>query len=163
MKAPYGDFAGWLGELEAAFDEVSAGALGFGDLAVTARHDVAPPSYRGAFLALIGPAGAIQIGVASDDTGCQALAKALLGTDPTSPDLPDAEVADAICEIVNIVAGGFKARIRDRVSPLQMGLPTFFNGPAQPTERTAVVVTDLRVATYSVALMIVHPRPGAQG
>lgn len=152
------EWASWLPDLEAAFDEVANTALGFGDLAVTGRHDRAPAAYRGAYLALVGPKGAIQIGLASDDAGCQALAKALLGTDPTSPDLPPEELADAFCEIVNIVAGAFKARVRDRSAPLQMGLPTFFNGPAQPTERTAVAVADLRVATYPAALLLVHPR-----
>ncbi|HYG66023.1 MAG TPA: chemotaxis protein CheX [Anaeromyxobacteraceae bacterium] len=160
MTAPAQGFAACLGDLEAAFEDVSTSALGFGDLAVIARHDHAPEGCRGAYLALVGPAGAVQVGVASDEVGCQALAKALLGMDPSSPELPPEEVADAVAEIVNIVAGGFKARVRDRFSPLQLGLPTFFTGPAQPTERTAVVTAELRVASYRVVLLLVHPRAG---
>ena len=45
------------------------------------------------------------------------------------------EMADAMCEIVNIVAGDFKARVRDRANPLQMGLPVFIQGAVQATDR----------------------------
>ena len=153
-----GDFAGWIGDLEAAVDEVARSALGAEPL-VTSGTGVAPPStWHGAYVGLVGAAGAVQIGVAADLGGCQKLSKRLLGMDEGEPDLPTAEVADAVCEIVNIVAGVFKGRLRERVGQLQLGLPVFFEGPALPTEHTAVVATAVRVCDVPAAAVLVHPR-----
>ncbi|MGC3998687.1 MAG: hypothetical protein QM767_15010 [Anaeromyxobacter sp.] len=67
-------------------------------------------------------------------------------------------MADAVNEIVNIVAGGVKGRLLDRLNPLQMGLPVYFRGPAQPTEHTAVVVSDVKMGDVELSLMLVFPR-----
>jgi CheY-specific phosphatase CheX len=72
-------------------------------------------------------------------------------------------MADAVCEIINIVAGGFKARVRDRASPLQMGLPVFIQGAVQSTDRVAVRVADVKFGDLSAVLLLVHPRAGAEG
>lgn len=153
---------GWLADLEAAAEEVATSALSLPGMQVTARHE-APPSLHGAYLGLVGPAGAVQIGLASSPEGCQALAKGLMGMGAGDPDLPEAEVADAVCEIINIVAGGFKARVRDRANPLQMGLPVFIRGAVQSTERVAVGVAEVRLGDVQAALLLVHPRAGAEG
>jgi CheY-specific phosphatase CheX len=107
--------------------------------------------------------GALQIGIASDEAGCQALSKALMGMPETDPPLAPEELADAFCEIVNIVAGGFKSRARERAGALTMGLPVFFHGPAQATGHTAVRVSLVRVGTIQVALMLVYPRVQGEG
>lgn len=151
----------WLADLEGAFAEVSGTALGFPGMSVTGRHE-APPSLHGAYLGLMGPAGAVQIGLASSPEGCQALAKGLMGMTPADEPLPDNEVADAVCEIINIVAGAFKARVRDRANPLQMGLPVFIRGAVQSTERIAVRVAEVRFGDVPAALLLVHPRASAE-
>jgi CheY-specific phosphatase CheX len=150
-------FAGWMVDLEVSFDEMARTALGFGEFAVTGRHE-APPSLHGAYLGLVGPTGAIQIGVASDEAGCQALARGLMGMTPADAALPEAEVADAVCEIINIVAGAFKGRVRDRANPLQLGLPVFIHGKVQSTEHLAVQVTEVKFGSVPAALLLVHPR-----
>ncbi|HTN51308.1 MAG TPA: chemotaxis protein CheX [Anaeromyxobacter sp.] len=161
MSAAAG-MSGWVEELAGAFEEVARAALGVEAFALGGRTESPPGGYQGAYMGLVAPTGAIQIGVAADEGGCQDLAKRLLGMDPTEPDLPAAEMADAVCEIVNIVAGGFKTRVRDRAPALQMGLPTFFRGPAQPTEHTAVVVAEVRLGSMPAAVLLVHPRePGS--
>ncbi len=71
----------WLADLEGAFEEVSSSALGFPGMAVTGRHE-RPPQLHGAYLGLVGPTGAVQIGLASSPEGCQALAKGLMGMGP---------------------------------------------------------------------------------
>jgi len=150
-------FAGFLRDLEAAFAETARGALGIDDVAVTARPAAVEPRWQGAYLGLVGPAGAIQIGVAADEPVCQELAKRLLGMAPGDEALPAADMADAFCEIVNIVAGAFKGKVRDRAA-LQIGLPVFFDGSVQPTERTAVAIAAVRAAGGAAALLLVHPR-----
>jgi CheY-specific phosphatase CheX len=153
-------FAGWIGDLEAAFADTAQGALGIDRVEVTARDGAVAPQWQGAYLGLVGPAGAIQIGLAADEPTCQALAKRLLGMEPGEDPLPPPDMADALCEIVNIVAGAFKGKVRDRAAALQMGLPTFFRGGVQPTERTAVAVAEIRAGGAPAALLLVHPRAG---
>jgi Chemotaxis phosphatase CheX len=157
-----GGFGEFLPDLEAAFAEVASSALGRPEAVTAQRLEDPPPRYQGAYLGIVAAQGALQIGLASDEAGCQALAKGLMGMADGEPDLPTGEMADAFCEIVNIVAGGFKARIRDRAGALQLGLPVFFRGPAQPTEHTAVKVAMVALGPVSAALLLVFPR-GVQG
>jgi CheY-specific phosphatase CheX len=154
------DLASWLADLEGAFQEVATSALALDGLEVASRHEVAP-ALHGAYLGLVGPAGAVQIGIASSPEGCLALAQGLMGMGPGET-MPDAEVADAVCEIINIVAGGFKTRLRDRASPLQMGLPVFIRGAIQSTERVAVQVAEGKAGAVPVAMILVHPRQGRE-
>jgi CheY-specific phosphatase CheX len=161
VSGPEAGLGSWLADLEGAFEECASTAMGFSGMSVTGRHEK-PPALHGAFLGLVGPAGAVQIGLASSPEGCQALAKGLMGMGPEEPALPENEMADAVCEIINIVAGAFKARVRDRASPLQMGLPVFIQGAIQPTERIAVRVADVRFGEVPAVLLLVHPRQGAE-
>ncbi len=157
------DFAGTLPDLEAAFQEVARTALGLSDLTTLERIDNPYPEYQGAYLGLVAGPGALQIGLASNEAGCQALAKGLMGMAEGDPPLEPAEMADAICEIVNIVAGAFKGRVRERMGNLAMGLPVFFRGPAQPTGHTAVKVAQLASGPITAALLIVFPRAASEG
>jgi len=152
--------ASWLADLEGAFGEVSGSALALEGLVISSRHEAAP-ALHGAYLGLMSPAGAVQIGIASSQEGCRSLARGLMGMGPEE-ELPEAEVADAVCEIINIVAGGFKARLRDRATPMQMGLPVFIRGAIQSTERVAVQVAEGLVGSVPVALLLVHPRSGSE-
>lgn len=162
MSGPF-DLPALLADLEAAFVEVATSALGLSDPVVEARLvKEPPPPYQGAYLALVSSQGAIQIGIASDEPGCQALAKGLMGMTEADPALAAPEMADAFCEIVNIVAGRFKSLVREKAEAFTMGLPVFFHGPAQPTGHTAVEVSVLRAGALRVALLLVHPRAGAE-
>jgi len=161
MSGPGAGLGTWLADLEGAFEECSSTAMGFPGMSVTCRHEQ-PPALHGAYLGLVGPTGAVQIGLASSPEGCQALAKGLMGMGPEEPALPDNEMADAVCEIINIVAGAFKARVRDRATPLQMGLPVFIQGAVQPTERIAVQVAEVKFGEVAAVLLLVHPRAGAE-
>lgn len=152
------DFAAMLPDLEAAFQEVAKTALGLSEMATLERLDAPYPEYQGAYLGLVSTQGALQIGIASNEAGCQALAKGLMGMGEGDPPLEPAEMADAVCEIVNIVAGAFKGKVRERIGQLTLGLPVFFRGPAQPTGHTAVKVAQLASGPITAALLIVFPR-----
>lgn len=160
MTSPDAGLGAWLADLEGACLEVASTALGCAGMTVTSRHG-APPSLHGAYLGLIGPSGAVQIGLASSPEGCQALARGLMGLGPEEGALPDHEMADAVCEIINILAGAFKARVRDRATPLQMGLPVFIQGAIQATDRVAVRVAEVTIGATAAALLLIHPRSDA--
>ena len=157
MSSEGAGLASFITDLEGAFEEIATTALGLPGVVVTARHDK-PLPLHGAYLGLMGPAGAIQIAVASSPEGCQALAKGLMGMGPGDEDLPEGEMADAVNEIINIVAGAFKARVRDRANPLQMGLPVFIRGAVQSTDRIGVQVAEIKAGEIPAALLLVHPR-----
>jgi CheY-specific phosphatase CheX len=150
-----------MADLEGATEEVASSALALPGMTIERRHE-APPALHGAYLGLVGPAGAVQIGLAASQAGCQALAKGLMGMGAEEPDLPESEMADAVCEIINIVAGAFKTRVRDRASPLQMGLPVFIQGAVQSTDRVAVQVTEVLLGDLPAAILLVHPRSGGE-
>ena len=162
MTSPDAGLGAWLADLEGSVEEIATTALGLPGMTIGRRHE-APPQLDGAYLGLVGPTGAVQIGLASSAEGCQALAKGLMGMGPDDAPLPEGEMADAVCEIINIVAGAFKARVRDRASALQMGLPVFIQGAVQATDRVAVRVAEVRLGAVAAAVLLIHPRPGAEG
>lgn len=146
----------WLGVLAVEFATLAAGTLGLAPPVVGRLEESAPAGSCGAYLPLIGPACSYQIALVSNVEGCEAVARGLLGAGPETA-LTPAETADAVCEVVNILAGTVKARLRERVA-LQLGLPIFFNGPVQPTERMGVTSRELRAGPLNAALVLVHPR-----
>jgi len=157
MSDPAAGPESWLGDLEGAFEDIAAPALGLPGMEVVHRHGAPVPAHL-ALLGLTGPDGSVQIGLASDDAGCQVLAMCLLGLGPDEGPLPESEAADAFCEIVNIAAGAFKARLRDRTATLQMGLPIFVRGSVQPTEQVSVQVVEVRFGPSRASLLLICPR-----
>jgi hypothetical protein len=152
------DFSAMLADLEAAFAQVATSALGLGDVITAERWEESNPQLQGAYLGLVASQMGIQIGIASDAAGCQVLSKGLLGRGDDAAPLDAPEMADAFCEIANIVAGTFKSRVRDRLGTLAMGLPFFFQGAVTPTQHTSVKVALVRAGQVRAALTLVHPR-----
>jgi len=148
--------ADWLRALESAYAELAPGALGLESPRAGLPMEEPPSSGAGAFLPLLGPSGSVQVALVSSEEGCAAVARGLLALQPGDP-LSPPEVADAVCEVVNILAGAVKARLRGQVA-LQMGLPTFFHGTVQPTERLGVDALEVRSGDLVTALVVVHPR-----
>ena len=152
------DLAGLLPDLESAFGEIARTALGIAEVVRQGEVGDSYPHLQGAYLPLTSPQGAIQIGIASDEGGCQAFARGLLSMTEADGPLAPAEMADAFCEIANIVAGAFKRRIADRAGAMTLGLPVFFHGPPQASEHTAVEAVMLRAGATAAALLLVYPR-----
>ncbi|MFL5271873.1 MAG: chemotaxis protein CheX [Anaeromyxobacteraceae bacterium] len=148
----------WLEALEREFAAFATGALGLARVEVTARGVPPPRAMEGAYLGLVAAEGGCQIGLAATAAGCETLARALLSL-PAEEPISAADVADAVCEIVNMLAGGVQRRARAAAGlQVTLGLPTFFHGTAQPTERLGVVVTEVRVGDWPAALLVLHPR-----
>lgn len=112
---------------------------------------------QGAYLGLVAREEPIQVGLVADAAGCQLLAKALLGMDAADEDLPVADVSDAMCEIINIVAGGLKRRVIDRM-PVTLGLPIFVAGPPLPNPQQEMLVRALSIGAVPASLLLVTQR-----
>jgi hypothetical protein len=146
----------WLEALEAGFAEVARTSFALDHVEVASRHDRPPPEMSGAYLGLVAPDVSVQIGLAGGMPSCRDLARRLFQMSAGDA-LPDGDVADAVCEIVNQLAGCVQRRVRSSVE-VRLGLPTFFHGPVQPTERLGVAVSEVRAGGISGALLVVHPR-----
>jgi CheY-specific phosphatase CheX len=68
--------------------------------------------------------------------------------------LSSAEIADAVCEVVNIAAGHVKARLSEAHPGLTLGLPLFIQGAVKPRERMSVDVFDVRVGTSAFVVVL---------
>jgi hypothetical protein len=110
-------------------------------------------SGHGAYLSLVAPEESLQVGLLVEPEGCQVLAKALLGMEPGDEDLPPGDVSDAMCEIINIVAGGLKRRVADNM-PLTLGLPMFVSGHPLPNQQQEVVSRSLKISEVTVSIIL---------
>jgi hypothetical protein len=91
-----------------------------------------PKGTPGSYIALVGDLYNYEFGVAASWSDCEILSKRLLFMEDDE-EIAEAEVADAMNEIANIVGGGVKRRMSDFDAGLKLGLPTFFEGPICPT------------------------------
>ena len=141
--------------------EVAATVLGGMPFAVV--HGAAEASDRaahGAYVGLVAQEEPIQVGLLAEPAGCQMLAKALLGMDAGDEDLPSSDVSDAMCEIINIVAGGLKRRVAGKL-PVTLGLPIFVAGPPLPNQQQEVVAQELQLGSVPVRLLILTQKEHA--
>jgi len=150
----------WTDSLEQAAVEVAELALGFQCSAV-ASSDGAPDGVAGAYMPLFGGNGdSIYIGWLASEDASQKLARGLLGLADTDA-VAAADVADAMGEAVNILAGGLKRRMLPWVNPLALGLPIFSVKPLRPLN-ASTYVCELRCGDVTSHLVLVHGTGSAQ-
>jgi hypothetical protein len=107
----------------------------------------------GAHIPLVGGGQGFDFALVSSAEGCQALSRAILCR-PAGAALRDAEVADAIGEIVNMLAGSVKRRLAGPRAELVLGLPIFLHGHLQPTDRMLVIALPTRFDTIDTIVLI---------
>ncbi|HEY5962319.1 MAG TPA: chemotaxis protein CheX [Polyangiaceae bacterium] len=149
--------ADWLDATLAAATEFSETTLGSG-LGDTEAIRKLPENLTGCFVALVGQEESLQIGVASDPRGCQVLAQALFASDDP---LPDTDVADALGEIANIMAGGVKKRSGESNRGMALGLPIVMEGHVRISEHQQMVHCDIAMGDAPVRLLVVCTRDAA--
>lgn len=115
---------------------------------------------NGAYLGLVAQEEPVQVGILVDGVGCQLLSKALLGMEPTDDDLPPSDVSDAMCEIINIIAGGLKRRVAANM-PVTMGLPIFVSGHPLPNQQQAVLARLVRIGDVSASVLLLTQKQNA--
>ena len=68
--------------------------------------------------------------------------------------LSEAEVTDAVCEVVNIAAGHVKARLSEAHAGLTLGLPLFVQGAVKPRDGMSVDVFDVKTGSASFVVVL---------
>lgn len=157
MSVPLTD---WLDAAEAVFAEIAETALGFETTERLSRKDKMPREYPGAYVPLLTDTVSLQVGIAGTLQNCQEIARALLCMEPEE-ELSHADMADALGEIANIAAGALKGRMANRYQSMSLGLPIFFNGAIEPTEKLEFAVTEMHLGTIPVSAVVVQHRQGA--
>jgi len=150
--------AQWRTAVEGAATEIATHALSLPGAVV---HDPVglecAASMIGAHIPVIGGNQAFDLALVASAEGCQALSRAILGMSDGAP-LRDAEVADAVGEIVNMLAGTVKRRMAGHGAELVLGLPLFLHGYIQPTDRLSVLVLPTQFGAIDTMVLIAGQR-----
>lgn len=147
----------WIDAAERAMAEVAIATLG-SDATVAARGAEPPPLVGGAYLQLIGDDELVHVGLCADEAALRWLATRFCGD---AAPLSAHDVADAVGELVNMVAGGVKRRLATERRNLQLGLPLYIHGHLQAGERQTLSASQLGiVGGPTVVLVVLHAPRG---
>ena len=146
--------------LEAALDatnEVATTVLGYEKMAIVDDvGTVASTEFTGAYIPLVTGNNSLHIGLASCKNGCQAFTRALFGMKDEEDDAPESDVADALGEIVNIVAGGIQIRLAEALPTIHLGLPIFVRGCIQAMRKQRAVVANVVLGEFHAELVLLR-------
>ncbi len=146
----------WLDTVVAASKELAETALGFDGVEVMGMRETQVPTTGSALIALVGEESSVQIGLTSDNEGCQQIARALLAMEPDEEDLEEADVADAIGEVVNILAGQVKTEMSEKGFSLNLGFPIYVHGYVKKTDGMEMKIADVRMGSIPVSFLVLQ-------
>jgi hypothetical protein len=144
----------WLDAALTAIEE-SVVTLGFDPPRRGARERSASPELFGALVSVASDRTSIQVGILSTRGGHAAVARTMLAIEP-SEEVAEDDIADAIRELTNLVAGGLKRAMIDRDSGLRIGLPVFIHGAVEKTASLELAVQYLNLSGESVAIVVLQ-------
>ncbi len=143
----------WIDAAVTALSEVGRDFIGCGPANVVRKHDHIPGDLQGAYIPLVCPTVSFQLALLATSDGAQRLAKAMLCV-PEDEELPPADVADAMGEIMNIVAGMVKNVMQPKVESLKLGLPMYIHGHVQGSNGVEIRVVDLQLGDQATHLLV---------
>jgi len=148
----------WLDALKAAAHTFMQTTYNSQDVATTSRQSSLPwHNTLGAWVPLVGNTFSLQLGLVSTDDGCQSIARKLLNLGPEAP-LTEEEMADAIRETVNILAGMSKITIEGDVPKSTLGLPIFIDGHIKITKEQAALSEMISLGEVICYLVVLKQR-----
>lgn len=129
----------WVGAASAAVLEVAEQALGWQASPDTNEDGVYGAPF-GAYVPLTSSESVVQLGIMGERLACEAMSRALLGMGEDESFASEGDVADAVGEIANMVAGGTKTRMSQAIPGIVLGLPLGVAGriECQGAERATV-------------------------
>ncbi len=109
----------------------------------------------GATIGLASEENTVQLMLVATRRGSEILGKALLGFDPDEA-IELGDLADAIGEIVNIVAGMVKGVVNDQDDSLNLSLPTFVEGTLEPVGGQVVLGTVINMGPVQTKVVVIN-------
>ncbi len=117
------------------------------------REDDGPKC--GATIGLASETNTVQLMLVASRRGSEILGKALLGFEPDEA-IELGDLADAIGEIVNIVAGMVKGVVNDQDDSLNLSLPTFVEGTLEPVGGQVVMGTVINMGPVQAKVVVIN-------
>jgi len=109
----------------------------------------------GAYVPLSSSDSAVQFGIVAEFSDCEGLARILLGMGDGEPFESEGDVADAVGEIANMVAGAIKTRMNAEVPDIVLGLPLCVRGTIQ-AQGVEQVVTELGLGAMRMHVVVLR-------
>lgn len=147
----------WLAAMIDASTELATVTLGFDGVTTVGTADDVADHSAGAYIGLVGETTTVQLAMCSTIDGCKQLARALLGM-TEEDELADSDMADAMGEVMNIVAGTVKTRMDGRLPALKLGLPLFVTGRVYSVNQPETAVLNVDVGPIRAQLVAFRPR-----
>ena len=150
----------WLQAMTEALGDLAESGLGFEAPQMGDNGGELKGANQGAYVALIGEDN-MQMGILSDAEGCKAMARALLAMEPDE-EIGDADVADAMGEVMNIVGGGVKTRMAQYDPSLKLGLPLFIDGRILASGQFEEAGVGVSLGPINAQLIVLRHRSAAK-
>lgn len=117
----------WVEAASAAAVDIASQAFGWD---ATIRNGTGLPFRApfGAYVPLSSSDSVVQLGIVAELSDCETMSRALLGMAPDEHFGTESDVADAIGEIANMLAGATKTRLSEIVHDIVLGLPLCVKG-----------------------------------
>ena len=109
----------------------------------------------GGYISMMGERSSVRVGISSTEAGCLSLAQAVLGLEEDVM-LPKRDVADAVCELMNIIAGKLKHDLAAQAGPLSIGLPVFLAEVPRTVSNLELSIRELRSSGHPVVLLVMR-------
>ncbi len=143
----------WMHAMVDSTDELATSTLGLEGISVLSELMPTQRDLPGSYVALVGDQFNFEYGVAGTWDSFGVLARTLLFME-SDEELGDDDLADAINEVINIVAGGVKRRMSEIDAGLKLGLPAFFNGTLHPTSHQEALSSKIDIGGAEIYLMV---------
>lgn len=148
----------WLAAMTEMAREVATTSLGFDGCERQGVRQELPADSAGSYIPVVSPDNSIQIALVATAGDCMRLAQALLGSGPDEGDLSPGDLADAVGEIINIMAGGVKRILRGQDAALALGLPIFIYGHVQSTAVLEYTIADITLGPIPAMFVVLRHR-----
>lgn len=116
------------------------------------KHEM-PYALLGAFIQVVCSEGPVLLGITATNAHCDALARLMLGMSPEEV-IAETDSFDAVAEMINILSGSVKTKLKDRLEYYDIGLPIFLNGRLRAAGRITVVSHEVAIAAHECELVI---------
>lgn len=114
----------------------------------------------GAYIAVLGEANSMHLGISTTREGCAALARGLLGMRGDQR-LSDKDAVDGLSEVMNIIAGKVKSQMSDRDHSLRLGMPIFMEQEIQMRDNMERVTANVNVGPVPCQLLVFRNKKAA--
>jgi chemotaxis protein CheY-P-specific phosphatase CheC len=148
----------WMGTAVESLAETASTSLGLSPTQVIAEFEALPHGLVGSTIPLVADR-AVQMGLFATSQGCEDLARLLLGMSPDDGPLAEPDVADAMGEVLNILAGVMKRHMAHKGAALSIGLPMFVHGYIEQGGSKKARTASIKLGDHDAQLFILGSIP----